>query len=146
MHRPTASTLSGRLGTHVLHKQGLVRNMCTQVHNLRSDLSKDFPLQISFSHVAGVKNISDFNYKLVPGQDPILLINSPEWRHGNPEFTNSDFPGEQNIFLQFKGGKMIFYKQPIIVKCSCLGQLCAISPTLNRFCYSTYQSFLRSSM
>ena len=113
----------------MLHKQVLVCNMCTQVHNLCQDLSKDFPLQISFSHVPGIKNISDYMSKLVPGQDPISLINSREWRHGNPELTNSDFPGEQNISLLFQSGKMTFYKQPVIVKCTCLGQLCAISST-----------------
>ena len=87
------SCLGSWQSLHVLHKQVLVRNMCTQVHNLCQDLSKDFPLQISFSHVAGIKNISDYNSKLVPGQYPISLINSTEWRHGNPGFTNSDFPG-----------------------------------------------------
>ena len=107
--------------------------MCTAVHSLCSDLSKDFPLRISFSHVAGVKNISDFNSKLVPNQDPIVLINSPAWRYGNPEFTDSDFPGQQNIFMQFKGGNMSFYKQPVIVKCCCLGQLCITSPTPYQF-------------
>ena len=133
MHYQVDSACLGSwLNPHVLHKQVLIRNMCTAVHNLCSDLSQDIPLRISFSHVAGVKNISDYNSKLVPNQDPILLINSPEWRHRNPEFTNSDFPGQQNIFLQFKGGKMSFYKQPVIVKCSCLGQLCVTSPTLRQ--------------
>ena len=124
-----SACLGSWLSLHVLHKQVLVRNMCTQVHNLCQDLSMDFPLKISFSHVAGIKNISDYNSKVVPGQDPISLINSTKWRHGNPKFTNSDFPGVQNIFLQFQGGKMSFYKQPVIVKCTCLGQLCTSSPT-----------------
>ena len=47
---------------------------------------------------------------LCPKKDPISLINSVEWRHGNPEFTDSNFPGEDNIFLQFQSGKMTLYK------------------------------------
>ena len=65
----------------------------------------------------------------MPGQDPISLINSTERQYGNPEFMNSNFPGEENIFLRFQSGKMIFFKQPVIVKCTCFGQLCAISST-----------------
>ena len=115
----------------MIHKQVLVRNMSTAIHNLCSDLSKDFPLRICFSHVAGVKNNSYFNSKLVPGQDPSVLINSPVWRFGNPEFSDSDFPGQHNIFMEFLGGNMSFYRQPIIVKCCCFGQLCVTGPDLH---------------
>ena len=101
--------------------------ICVLKYTTCQDLSKDFPIQISFSHVAGIKIISDYNGKLVPGQDPITLINSVEWRHGNQEFTDNNFPGVENIFLQFQNGKMTHYKQPVIVKCSCFGQLCSIN-------------------
>ena len=40
-----SACLGSWLSPHVLHKQVLIRNMCTAVHNLCSDLSQDFPLQ-----------------------------------------------------------------------------------------------------
>ena len=65
-------------------------------------------------HIRGTRNISDYNSKLPSDLNPIRLINSEEWRTGLKEFTSPDFPPQDCVFLKFAGGKVDFFKQPVI--------------------------------
>ena len=76
------------------------------------DISRDYDLQIDFSHVAGVLNIANYNSKTAVDVNPVELTNSSEWRHGNVAFTNDEFPGEEMIFLKYINGVMVKYQQP----------------------------------
>ena len=62
-------------GSHLkmVHKNLFVRNANTKIHDLRTDVSRDYELEINFSHVAGTANIADYNSKIV---DPFALTNS----------------------------------------------------------------------
>ena len=71
------------------------------MNDLCMDASKDYSLQIDFSHVAGVGNIADYNSKTSFDSDPFLLVNSDDWRHGNVAFTAEQFPPEDMIFMKY---------------------------------------------
>ena len=83
---------------------------------------------LNFTHIAGLKNISDYNSKIGVGTDPVELTNSHLWRHGLNEFCDDDFPLEPDVFLKFGEGKMIKYHQPKLdhgsMTFTCLGILC----------------------
>ena len=82
------------------------------MNDLCMDASKDYSLQIDFSHVAGVGNIADYNSKTSFDSDPFLLVNSNDWRHGNVAFTAEQFPPEEMIFMKYYHGSLVKYKQP----------------------------------
>ena len=76
------------------------------------DISRDYDIQIDFSHVSGVLNFADYNSKTAVDVNPVDLVNSSEWRHGNVGFTNDVFLGEEMIFLKYINSVMVKYQQP----------------------------------
>ena len=76
------------------------------------DVSRDYNIQIDFSHISGIVNIADYNSKTAIDVNPVDLVNSTEWRHGNANFTNDVFPGEDMIFMKFLNGVLVKYQQP----------------------------------
>ena len=107
-----SSALASWMSPHHLHKNVFVRNSCIKIDDLCRDASKDYSLQIDFSHVAGVGNIADFNSKTSFDSDPFLLVNSDDWRHGNIAFTDKEFPSEEMIFMKYLHGSLVKYQQP----------------------------------
>ena len=114
----------------MLHKQVLARNVSIKVHDLCCDLTSLYPIEVLVYHIRGTRNISDYNSKLPTDLNPIKLINSEEWRQGLPEFITPDFPPQDCVFLKFAGGKVAYFKQPVIDRpetafaCDCHGTIC----------------------
>ena len=88
----------------MVHKQVIVRNICTKVHQLRMDLTKLYPVQILFYHIRGASNVADLNSKIPADYDTVGIINSEVWRNGLPEFKSQDFPPTDRIFLEAREG------------------------------------------
>ena len=59
-------------------------------------------LTITYSHVESLKNCADGNSKVQ--LDPVGVINSAEWRHGQPYFLDPNMPLAKDIFLTVKLG------------------------------------------
>ena len=70
-----SSALACWMNPAYYHKNVFVRNSVTKIHDLCLDVSADYSLVVDFSHVAGVRNISDFNSKTSFDSDPFLLVN-----------------------------------------------------------------------
>ena len=86
-----------------LHRSVLVKNLSRSIHLLLRDISMSFPcLTITYSHVESLKNCADGNSKVQ--QDPVGVINSAEWRHGQPYFLDPTMPLAKDIFLTVKVG------------------------------------------
>ena len=58
-----SSALASWMNPSHCHKNVFIRNSCVKINDLCLDASKDYNLQVDFSHVAGVGNISDYNSK-----------------------------------------------------------------------------------
>ena len=106
------SALASRMNPTHCHKNVFIRNSCVKMNDLCLDASKDYNLQVDFSHVAGVGNISDYNSKTSFDSDPFLLVNSDDWRHGHTAFTDPVFPLEEMIYMKYVHGNLIKYQQP----------------------------------
>ena len=89
--------------------QECLRQELSKIHDFCTDISRDYDLEVNFSHVAGVGNIADFNSKTQVGVAPVELTNSSEWRHWNPAFCEDVFPQEDMIFLKYFDGDMVKY-------------------------------------
>ena len=82
-----------------------------------------------FYHENGLNNISDKNSKIFANGDPVSTINSQEWRHGNENFCEPDFPGNESI-SEIQEWNMSHFKQPVITQCTCTGMLCQVNQVL----------------
>ena len=56
-----SSCLGSWLSPYIVHKNVFVKNSSSKIHDLCTDISRDYDLEVNFSHVAGVGNIADFN-------------------------------------------------------------------------------------
>ena len=104
--------MSRQLVKSVHCAQECLRQELSKIHDLCTDISGDYDLEVNFSHVAGVGNIADFNSKTQDGVDPVELTNSSECWHGNPAFCKDVFPQEDMIFPKYVDGDMVKYTQP----------------------------------
>ena len=107
-----SSCLGSWLSPYIVNKNVFVKNSSSKIHDLCTDISRDYDLEVNFSHVAGVGNIADFNSKTQDGVNPVELTNTAEWRHGNPAFCQDVFPQEDMVFLKYVDGDMVKYTQP----------------------------------
>ena len=136
-----SSALASWMNPAHCHKNVFIRNSCIKINDLCLDVSKDYSLQVDFSHVAGIGNISDYNSKTSFDSDPFLLVNSSDWRHGHKEFTDPIFPAEPMIFMKYSHGKLTKYQQPkldtnIPTNLSCCAGIIKehdVAPTLGHF-------------
>ena len=107
-----SSALASWLSPYHIHKNVFFWNSSTKLHDLCKDISRDYDIQVDFSHVSGVLNIADYNSKTAVDVNPVDLVNSSEWGHENVGFTNDEFPGEEMIFFKYINGVMVKYQQP----------------------------------
>ena len=136
-----SSCVASSLNPKMVHKQVIVRNICTKVHQLCMDLTKLYPVQILFYHIRGAYNVADLNSKIPADYDTVGIINSEVWRNGLPEFKNQDFPPTDRIFLEAREGQMVNFRQPILDNkaCQCNGEYCTQITRCNCVtCNNTY--------
>ena len=107
-----SSCLGSCLNPDLLHKQVLIRNVCTKVHDICKELTQMFPIVVEIYHLMGTRNMADMNSKIPTSYNPIDLINSEEWHHGLPEFLEPNFPPMDRVFLRFIGGAVDFTGSP----------------------------------
>ena len=99
-----SSALASWMNPSHCHKNIFIRNSCVKINDFCIGASKDYNLQVDFSHVAGNGKISDYNSKTSFDSDPFLLVNSNDWSHGHKEFTAPVFPAEPMIYMKYFHG------------------------------------------
>ena len=104
--------MAGALNPSKPQKEVRPRNACISIHRVLTEIVQLHPNFIAqMVHTEGIKNPSDSLTRLT--SDPISLVNSSEYRHGQKYWTNPAWPPKEAIFLEFQHNQPVKFLKPI---------------------------------